>query len=215
MDKIVCVGKNYLEHAKELGDIIPGKPVLFMKPPSCLKAAAKNGERIFLAIPPQAEELHFECEIVLKMGADGYQMTLQEAKSAIAEVSIGLDMTLRTVQAQLKKQGHPWEMSKAFLDSATVGPFVRCADFPNFETEPFFFRLDGTVRQTGNAQQMTLGVAECVAYISEHFPLKKGDLIYTGTPAGVGPVQAGQVADLSWGPLHYEVTWRPYSPQSP
>ena len=207
MDKIVCVGKNYAEHAKELGDAVPDKPVLFIKPPSALKVAAQKGERVSLRIPPETGALHHECEIVLKISRDGYRMSLGEAQTAICEVTLGLDMTLRDLQAKLKKQGHPWEVSKAFLDSAVVGPWIKTADFGQYLDTFFKLSLDGNLKQTGRASQMTLSPAECVAYISQHFPLKKGDLVFTGTPAGVGPVTAGQVAQLEWGPIQYQVTW--------
>ena len=117
-------------------------------------------------------------------------------------------MTLRDKQAKLKKLGQPWEISKTFLDSAIVGPFVALADFPDFLDVPFVLQLDGVTKQSAIGNSMTYKPAECIAYMSEHFPLKAGDLIFTGTPAGVGPVRAGQVAQLSWGDrLGYSVRW--------
>src|ERR1700722_8471836 len=98
MDKIVCVGKNYLEHAKELGDAVPDRPVLFIKPPSVLRAARKGGERLQLKIPPGSTEVHYECEIVIRMNRDGFCMTREEAKASIGDVTLGLDLTLRDVQ---------------------------------------------------------------------------------------------------------------------
>lgn len=212
MDKIVCVGKNYLEHAKELGDAVPERPVLFIKPPSVLRAARANGERLALRIPPEASEVHHECEIVLRLNRDGYRMSRDEARGAISEVTLGLDMTLRDVQARLKKQGQPWEVSKTFLDSAVVGPWVAAKDFSGYLDERFTFTLDGVAKQQACGREMGMKPDECVAYISEFFPLKAGDLIFTGTPAGVGPVRAGQVAALAWGDrVRFEVSWAPYS----
>jgi 2-keto-4-pentenoate hydratase/2-oxohepta-3-ene-1,7-dioic acid hydratase in catechol pathway len=209
-DKIVCVGKNYIEHAKELGDAIPEMPVLFMKPSSVLRSALKTGDRVSLRIPPDAGELHHECEIVLRLKTGGYRLSLPEAASAIGSVTLGLDMTLRERQAALKKQGHPWEVSKAFLDSAAVGPWMDVGDFSDWLDRPFRFLLDGKLRQSASAGSMTLTPAQCVAYISEHFSLLPGDLIFTGTPAGVGPVTAGQVGELEWGPIHYFVEWEAF-----
>ena len=210
MDKIICVGKNYLEHAKELGDAVPVRPVLFMKPPSVLKAAQSMDDRVRLRIPPNAGELHHECEIVLRVSRDGYRMNLEDAQSAIGEVTLGLDMTLRDLQSKLKKQGHPWEMSKAFLDSAVVGPWIRTSEFIDWLDRRFSLRIDRVTKQSGCAREMSFSPADCVAYISHHFPLKQGDLIFTGTPAGVGPVNSGNVAELEWGPVRYSVEWGPF-----
>jgi 2-keto-4-pentenoate hydratase/2-oxohepta-3-ene-1,7-dioic acid hydratase in catechol pathway len=211
IDKIVCVGKNYVEHAKELGDAVPEKPVLFLKPPSALREASGSGEPLKLRIPPAAGELHHECEIVLRIDRDGYRMSVAEAQASISHVTLGLDMTLRERQTKLKKAGHPWEISKAFLDSAAIGPWVAVSEFAGYLDERFTFSVDGKVRQSGLGREMSLGPAECVAYASEHFSLKRGDLIFTGTPAGVGPVEAGQVGELKWGPVNYRVEWVQWS----
>lgn len=208
MDKIVCVGKNYLEHAKELGDAVPEKPVLFLKPPSVLREAMDNGETLRLLLPKDAGEIHHECEIVLKLKYGGSNLSVLEAKQAIGAVTLGLDMTKRDLQARLKKQGHPWTIAKVFQDSAVVGPWLNVEDFPEYMDESFSFSLDGTQRQEGNAQQMILSVAECVSYISMQFPLVQGDFIFTGTPKGVGPVSVGSRALLKYGPISYYVEWK-------
>lgn len=124
IDKIVCVGKNYLEHAKELGDPVPEKPVLFLKPPSVLQQASTWGEHLSLEFPTEDNAVQPECEIVLRMAHDGYKMTLEEARNAISDVSLGLDMTLRIRQSELKKQGHPWTTAKVFKDAAILGPWI-------------------------------------------------------------------------------------------
>lgn len=198
MDKIVCVGKNYAEHAKELGDAVPEKPVLFIKPPSVLRVAAKNGERLSVTFPANRGAVHHECEIVLRLGDGG----------KIDAVTVGLDMTLRELQGQLKKQGHPWTVAKVFRDAAIVGPWVNVGDFPRWQEEPFSLSLGGKVRQRGTAGEMIFSPAACIAYIGEWFPLCAGDLIFTGTPAGVGPIVTGDVADLQWGEIGYSVAWR-------
>lgn len=212
MDKIICVGKNYLEHAKELGDAVPERPVLFLKPPSVLRAASKPGERLRLRLPPGATEVHHECEIVLLISRDGYRMSVAEARAAIGAVSLGLDMTLRDVQTRLKKQGHPWEVSKAFLDAAVVGPWIDVKGFEGYLNERFSLTVDGLLKQSACGREMSLKPEECVAYASEHFQLKAGDLVFTGTPAGVGPVRPGQTAELVWGErLRYAASWETYS----
>jgi 2-keto-4-pentenoate hydratase/2-oxohepta-3-ene-1,7-dioic acid hydratase in catechol pathway len=216
MDKIICVGKNYSEHVKEMarlqGDSPVAKPVLFIKPPSVLRVAPVQGSRLELRIPPDAGELHHECEIVLRISQDGYRLSLEQAAAAISDVTLGLDMTLRDRQAALKKLGQPWEISKTFLDSAAIGPWVSVREFPEYLGEEFTFTLDGVLKQRGRGSEMGMSPIECVAYLSEHFPLKAGDLVFTGTPAGVGPVKAGQVGELKWGDrVRYSVKWEPYA----
>jgi len=209
-DKIACVGKNYPDHAKELGESQPDKPVIFIKPPSVLVAAKQNGERLDLPFPANRGSLHHECEIVLKLGklpAQDRPLTLEEAERAIDSVTVGLDMTLRDEQGALKKKGHPWTIAKVFRGAAVVGPWHSTKEFVTWKAEPFRFELDGKVRQQSSADQMLFSPAACIAHLSEYLPLRAGDLIYTGTPVGVGPVQPGAVAHLSWGAIRYEVSW--------
>jgi 2-keto-4-pentenoate hydratase/2-oxohepta-3-ene-1,7-dioic acid hydratase in catechol pathway len=208
MDKIICVGKNYLEHAKELGDAVPEKPVLFLKPPSILEQAEKPGQILQVALPQDRGSVHHECEIVVRLKTGGSKMSLSDAQSAIGDLTLGLDMTLRDVQSNLKKNGHPWEISKVFSGSAIVGPWVKASEFTDYNHEGFSFFVDGQNKQSGNASQMRLSIAECIAYASEYFPLCAGDLLFTGTPAGVGPVASGQLGVLKWGDrIHYQVKW--------
>jgi 2-keto-4-pentenoate hydratase/2-oxohepta-3-ene-1,7-dioic acid hydratase in catechol pathway len=207
MDKIICVGKNYFAHAQELGDAIPEKPVVFLKPPSVLRAAQKNGDLLSLSLPPESTEVHHECEIVLRLSKGGYRLGVNECGNLIGEVSIGLDMTLRDRQSALKAQGHPWTTAKVFVDSAVVGPWIKISEFPNWLAEPFFFYIDGELRQKGTGNEMRMGPQEQLSYLSHFFPLCPGDLIYTGTPKGVGPVRAGQTAKIAWKSLEYSVRW--------
>jgi 2-keto-4-pentenoate hydratase/2-oxohepta-3-ene-1,7-dioic acid hydratase in catechol pathway len=208
MDKLICIGKNYLEHAKELGDAIPEKPVLFIKPPSVLITALQPGQNVRAPLPTDHGSIHHECEIVVKISKGGHRMSLEQARASIESVTLGLDMTLRDLQGKLKKAGAPWEISKVFPGSAITGPWLKVSEFSNWLEEEFTFAIDGAVRQKGRGSQMRMPPAECIAYASEYFPLSPGDLVFTGTPAGVGPVQAGQSAVLSWGPrLSYGVNW--------
>lgn len=211
MDKIVCVGKNYLEHAKELGDVVPEKPVIFLKPPSVLRSVAQN-QSIDLNIPCDRGAVHHECEIVLQLKSGGYRLSVEEAKKAIGAVTVGLDMTLRDVQAHLKKTGSPWTIAKVFPDSAIVGPWQTIDQLPKYLETHFSFKVNGNLRQEGTATQMTLSPAECVAYLSEQFPLCPGDLIFTGTPKGVASVVPGDAAVLTFGPIQYHVKWHGLKP---
>jgi 2-keto-4-pentenoate hydratase/2-oxohepta-3-ene-1,7-dioic acid hydratase in catechol pathway len=208
MEKVVCVGKNYQEHARELGEAMPERPVLFLKPPSIVRVATTPEDVLELRIPRDAGALHHETEIVLRLDKGGYRLDVKEAERIIGAVTIGLDMTLRDRQAAQKKAGHPWTTSKVFPDAAVVGPWRRVSEFPNYLKEKFSFAIDGKLAQEDFGTSMTLSPAECVAYASEFFPLVPGDLIFTGTPAGVGPVSPGQKATLQWGPIQYSVVWK-------
>jgi len=206
-DKIICVGKNYLEHAKELGDKIPDEPVIFLKPPSILKQAKYWNDTLSLSWPNIKSDLHYECEVVLKLQKSGYMMTPEEAETAIGFVSIGLDMTLRTLQAQLKKDGHPWTISKVFIDSATVGPWIPVREFSDYMQTEFSLSINNQIKQKSIPNTMTFKPIELLVYISQFFPLCEGDLIFTGTPAGVGAIQLGDIATLTWGKYQYCAKW--------
>ena len=206
IDKIVCVGKNYLDHALELGDLVPEKPVLFLKPASVLKQATHWGEQLLLDYPSDESHVQPECEIVLCMGCDGYRMTQDEAKKAISAVTLGLDMTLRSTQSQLKKQGHPWTIAKVFKDAAVLGPWIPYELFPNYLEVSFELRVEDQISQSAKGSDMMMP-EELLVYISHFFPLQKGDIIFTGTPAGVSDVILGNIARLRWDQKQYSVKW--------
>ena len=195
MDKIVCLGKNYLEHAKELGDTVPEKPVIFIKPPSSLKQA-DLGAIVRAKLPASRGEVHHECELVFKMG-----------NAQIEAITVGLDMTLRDHQASLKKAGHPWTTAKVFEDAAIIGPWIPLSEFPEWQKTVFSFSLNGALRQQGHAGQMMLSISDALDYIRSFFPLCPGDLIFTGTPKGVGQVSPGSKGKLVFGKIQYEVHW--------
>lgn len=195
-DKMVLLGKNYLEHAKELGDKVPPKPVLFMKPPSSAVAAGAQHETVQARLPANRGVVHYEIEVLLRLDDD----------LEIDAVSLGLDLTLRDLQADLKANGWPWEIGKVFRDSAIIGPWVDLKQFPKYMEEEFVLKLDGQKVQHGKGNDMSMKPKQALAYIKEHFPMCSGDVIFTGTPAGVGPVSDGQLAELSWGKkLQYKV----------
>jgi 2-keto-4-pentenoate hydratase/2-oxohepta-3-ene-1,7-dioic acid hydratase in catechol pathway len=200
MDKIVCFGKNYLEHARELGDAIPEKPVVFLKPPSVLKEARGApsrdvGEITDVRLPQAQGEVHHECEIVFR---------LDDALKPEA-ITVGLDLTLRGLQNTLKQAGHPWTIAKVFEDAAVVGPWVSVWSFPEWRQTPFEMELGQKVVQRGTAREMTFQIEELIEQARACFPLCEGDLLFTGTPAGVGPLSPGQVAELRFGPIRYRV----------
>lgn len=188
-DKIICVGKNYLDHAKELGDAVPEKPVFFIKPPSCSVQATSAQDVLEVALPKGRGSIHHECELVLRIGP----------RFEIEAVTLGLDMTLRDVQAELKKKGHPWEVAKVFSGSALLGPWIAADSFPSFLETEFSLWIDGVLKQRGVGSQMRTPARACITEAAQHFPLCAGDVFFTGTPAGVGPVAAGELAELKWG----------------
>jgi len=207
VDKIVCVGKNYLDHALELGDVVPEKPVLFLKPASVLKQASHWGDQISLYYPAEDTAVQPECEIVLRLAHDGFNMTIEEAKEAISDITLGLDMTLRARQSQLKKQGHPWTTAKVFKDAAILGPWIPYDTFNNYLEAEFQFIIDGTTRQQAKGSDMMMRPEDLLVYISQFFPLKAGDIIYTGTPAGVTSILKSTTAELRWNNHAYSVKW--------
>jgi len=211
MDKIICVGKNYEEHIKELGDAPPAKPVIFLKPPSVLRQANLR-ECLDLALPVDRGSVHHECEMVVRLKKSGFRMGLDEAQNAIESVTVGLDMTLREEQSVLKKAGSPWTTAKVFVDSAVIGPWIEIKDFPMFLESEFCLKVNGLLRQRATSLQMIFNPTQCISYISEYFPLCAGDIIFTGTPKGVNSVVPGDAGVLTFGPIEFGVRWHGLKP---
>lgn len=207
MDKIICVGKNYAEHAAELGDLQPERPVIFIKPPSTMKKVLKNDEVLQLSLPTHSKDIHHELELIFRIDRDGYKLSLSEAEKALGAVSVGLDMTLRDLQSDAKKNGAPWTIGKVFRDSTIVGPWLESEHFQDVLQQEFTLTVEGQIKQRGALKQMSYSPAECLAYVSQFFPVCKGDILFTGTPKGVGPVTIGQTAILSFASINYSVTW--------
>jgi 2-keto-4-pentenoate hydratase/2-oxohepta-3-ene-1,7-dioic acid hydratase in catechol pathway len=206
IDKIICVGKNYLEHAKELGDAVPEKPVVFLKPSSVLQQA--NAWKALLELNYIDEgQVQPECEIVFRLARDAYQIKPEDAIDLISDISLGLDMTLRTRQTLLKQQGHPWTTAKVFKDAAIVGPWLPYPEFNHLLDVNFTLEIDDVLKQQGNTHDMMMNPFDLLSYLSHYFPLKQGDLIFTGTPAGVSSIQKGSTARLSWDKYHFGVKW--------
>ena len=186
--KIVCVGRNYAEHAKELGNEIPAKPVVFLKPSS---AIIFSGDEI--KYPSFSEEMHHEVELVLLIGSKIKDASFEDAERAIAGYGVGLDMTLRDVQSKLKSKGHPWTIAKCFDTSAVLSDFVLKDDYNLNLDEEIFLTVNDEERQRDKINKMIFKPADLVMYLSSLMTLDKGDLIFTGTPKGVGKVEKADV----------------------
>ena len=182
--KIICIGRNYLKHARELEHDIPTEPVFFMKPDSCLLLDNRH-----FYIPSFSNEVHYEVELVIKINRLGKTIEAQYAHRYYDEIGLGVDFTARDVQRQLIEKGLPWEKSKAFDSAAVLGGFIRKEELGDLGKLEFSLRKNGEVVQLGNSCDMIFAVDTIIEYISQFVTLKIGDLIYTGTPAGVGPVK--------------------------
>ena len=186
LGKIVCVGRNYTEHARELGNEIPEKPVVFLKPNS---AVIYSGEKIIY--PDFSEDMHHEVELVLLIGKTIKNADNKKVEEAIAGYGVGLDMTLRDIQSELKKKGHPWTIAKGFDTSAVLSDFVLKKDYRLTLNETISLSINGTLKQKARLGTMIFNPSKIVGYISSLMILEEGDIIYTGTPAGVSKVEKG------------------------
>lgn len=182
--KIICIGRNYIEHAKELNNPVPEKPVFFMKPDTALLQ-----KRNPFFYPEFSKDIHFETELVLKICRNGRHIEERFAHKYYNEIGIGIDFTARDVQAECKKKGLPWEIAKAFDQSAPIGKFLPKANFPDLQNISFSLKINGETKQLGNSGNMIFSFDRIIAYISKFITLKTGDLIFTGTPEGVGPTK--------------------------
>ncbi|MES2619971.1 MAG: fumarylacetoacetate hydrolase family protein [Bacteroidota bacterium] len=185
--KIICIGRNYSEHAKELKNEIPDKPVVFLKPQTAL---LKDNKPFYH--PDWSSDIHYETELVLKICKQGKYIEEKFAKKYFDEVTVGIDFTARDLQTQQKAKGLPWEIAKAFDNSAVVGEFRKLITLVGWNDGiKFSLKLNGVDVQKGNTNDMMFSFEKTIAYASQFFTLQIGDLIFTGTPAGVGPVKPG------------------------
>ena len=190
--RIFCIGRNYAEHAKEMGNALPPEPVVFMKP-----ATSVVSEGAPLALPKGQGAVHHEMELVLRVGREARDLAPEQALGALSGLSLGLDLTLREVQARLKQAGAPWELAKSFDGSAAVGRFT---PWPSaFDPQALDLRctVNGALRQQGNTADMLFAIPAILAFLSRHWRLLPGDLVYTGTPAGVGPLVPGDRIEIA------------------
>ncbi|WP_047446240.1 fumarylacetoacetate hydrolase family protein [Alistipes sp. ZOR0009] len=183
--KIICIGRNYIDHAKELNNPVPSEPVFFLKPDTAL---LRNNAPFFY--PAFSKDVHYEVELVIKISKVGRSIGEKFASRYYSEVGLGIDFTARDLQQRCKERGLPWEMAKAFDFSAPLSSaFLPIDNIESVSSIPFSLLKNGEVVQQGNSSEMIFSVDRIISYVSQFFTLKIGDLIYTGTPAGVGPVQ--------------------------
>ncbi len=185
--KIICIGRNYTKHAEELKNEIPSEPVIFLKPDTAL---LRNNQPFF--IPDFAEDFHYETELVIKINRLGKNIGKEFAHRYYDKIGMGIDFTARDLQSSLKSKGLPWERAKAFDSSAAISKnFIASSRFKDIQNVTFKLLVNGEERQVGYTGDMIFKVDEIIAYVSKFFTLKIGDLIYTGTPVGVGSVKIG------------------------
>lgn len=199
--KVVCVGRNYAAHARELGNAVPETPILFLKPSTALVPLSPS-----FAVPQGRGECHHETEITVLIGKTLKNAGESECRAAIAGVTLGLDLTLRDVQNVLKKNGHPWEVAKAFDGAAPLAPFMVPEAFGDLVDQRFSLTVNGEFRQQGNTADMITPVLALLQYISTIFTLQPGDVVMTGTPEGVAALHSGDVLVLELGALRAETT---------
>lgn len=184
--KIIAVGRNYAEHAKELNNPVPGLPVIFLKPDTAL---LKDNKPFYY--PAFSEDIHHEIEIVLKISKEGKHISEKFASNYFDEIALGVDFTARDIQQRHKEKGLPWELAKAFDNSAPVSNFISKNQFSDLHNLNFRLDVNQQSRQQGNTQNMLFSFEYIIAFVSQYITLKKGDLIFTGTPQGVAKVNVG------------------------
>lgn len=202
--KIICIGRNYRDHAKELNNPVPKQPLVFMKPSSALLINKKP-----LYYPEFTKDLHHEIEVVLKIKKNGRHVQPEFAREYYDEVALGIDFTARDIQARCKEKGHPWEIAKAFDGSAALSDFIPLSKVLDENGVEFQLKKNDEVVQHGHTKDLIFDFNFLITYVSKFFKLQMGDLIYTGTPAGVGPVKVGDtltgefINDVGSEPLLY------------
>ena len=189
---IYCIGRNFTEHAKELQNPVPDKPLIFMKSAACLTPF--QGQ---IKIGVGEQRCDYETELAVRLGDDGFRLDAGEALRLISHIGLALDLTLRDMQKTLKSNGHPWELSKNFINSCPLSPLQPLARPEDLDDLSFSLRVNGELRQSGNLQDTIFSVGDILMYLSHHVPLRKGDLILTGTPSGVGPLRHRDVLEVS------------------
>jgi len=182
--KIICIGRNYIDHAKELNNPVPKEPVFFLKPETAL--LPKKNPFVY---PSFSKDVHYEVEMVVKINRLGKHIEEKFAHKYYNEIGIGVDFTARDVQKKCKEKGLPWEKAKAFDGAAPTSNFIDIAQFENINNINFGLSINGDRKQSGNTKDMIFNFNQIIAYVSQFLTLKIGDLIFTGTPVGVGPVQ--------------------------
>jgi len=188
--KIIGIGRNYSEHAKELNNPQPAAPIIFLKPDTAL---LKNNEAFYF--PSFTKDIHHEIELVVKISKEGKNIQEKFAHKYYDEIGLGIDFTARDLQQQAKEEGLPWTLAKGFNGSAPVSEFVLKTDYDDIQNISFSLTINGELRQSGTTKDMVFSIDYLISYISQFITLKKGDLIYTGTPKGVGSIAVGDVLE--------------------
>jgi acylpyruvate hydrolase len=184
--KVICIGRNYLDHVKELNSPLPSEPVFFLKPDTSI--LTRNRPFYY---PDFSNEIHYEAELVMRICKVGKNIQKKFAHTYFDEIGIGIDFTARDLQDNCKKKGLPWLISKGFDNAAPLGKFLPKSSFPDLNNIRFHLELNGAMVQQGNSGDMIFTFDDLISYVSRFITLKMGDLIFTGTPVGVGPVKAG------------------------
>ncbi|MDA9699257.1 fumarylacetoacetate hydrolase family protein [Flavobacteriaceae bacterium] len=188
--KIICIGRNYIDHIKELSNQKPLNPVVFLKPDSSIIAKNQN-----FIIPSFSNEIHHEVELVVKINKVGKHIDKSFSHKYYDEIGLGIDFTARDIQNNLKEKGHPWEKSKAFDNSCMVGKFLKKEKLEDISKIEFSLIKNNELVQSGRSNDMLWKIDELISYISQYFTLKIGDLIFTGTPSGVSKVESGDILE--------------------
>ncbi len=190
--KVLCIGKNYAKHAAEMQSAVPTEPVVFLKP-----ATALIGDGETVVLPPMSQNVHHEVELVAVIGRGGKNIAEAEALDHVAAYAVGLDMTARDLQSKAKQKGHPWSIAKGFDTFAPLGNLAPAEAVPNPQDLHISLMVSGEKRQHGHTGAMVFRLATLIAYCSRIYTLDPGDLLYTGTPEGVGPVEDGDVLEAT------------------
>lgn len=188
--KIICIGRNYIDHIKELSNQKPQNPVVFLKPDSSVIAKNQN-----FIIPSFSNEIHHEVELVVKINKVGKHIDKSFSHKYYDEIGLGIDFTARDIQSNLKEKGHPWEKSKAFDNSCMVGNFLKKEKIEDISKIEFSLKKNNEIVQSGCSNDMLWKIDELISYVSQYFTLKIGDLIFTGTPSGVSKVESGDLLE--------------------
>ena len=188
--KIICIGRNYSDHIKELSNEKPKEPVVFIKPDSSIIAKNQN-----FIIPAFSDEIHHEVELVVKINKVGKYIDRSFSNKYYNQIGLGIDFTARDIQNMLKQKGHPWEKSKAFDNSCMVGDFINIEEIEDVSNINFELQNNNNIVQSGNSSEMIWGIDELISHVSQYFTLKIGDLIFTGTPSGVSKVTSGDLLE--------------------
>ena len=189
--KIICIGRNYLAHVKELDNALPTEPMFFMKPDTALLPAGEP-----FPYPDFSKEIHYETELVLRICKSGKAIDEKKASEYYDAITVGIDFTARDLQSQCKAKGHPWEIAKAFDYSAPIGEFKKISELNHPEDIAFGMKLNGEWVQQGHSRDMIFSFDKIIAHVSRFVTLKEGDIIFTGTPQGVGEVHVGDKLEL-------------------